>query len=303
MKRAAILLMAGVMALTMMHTVPAEEAAQEEAAFIQDISYMDDDEKFHKLDVHGTADGETKPVIVEVHGGAYIGGDKKLNTAHSEYYAQHGFAVVNTNYTTLSHGDFQNVVKEFTNVLHWVEDNAEEYGFDTEHVFMSGDSAGGYFVTLMAAVLNSEELQQYYGVTVPGFDVGGFILTCPGSDIRVIAEALDDEEGMSAKIAQQIGAEVLGDPDIVDHADIYTIVDPETFPEVYILTTPDDDVLYAETLRFHEFLEEKGITHVYTEYASEENQLEHVFNIGHTDWAESIKANDDAIAYLQSKCK
>ena len=74
MKRAAILLMAGVMALTMMHTVPAEEAAQEEAAFIQDISYMDDDEKFHKLDVHGTADGETKPVIVEIHGGAYIGG-------------------------------------------------------------------------------------------------------------------------------------------------------------------------------------------------------------------------------------
>lgn len=280
-------------------------AESNETDYIKDVSYLEDEGDNHKLDIHGVSeDGEKKPVIVEVHGGAYIGGMKELNTAHSEFYADNGFAVVNTNYTTMKQSGFKEVVQDLNSVLNWVETNADEYGFDTDHVFMSGDSAGGYFVTLMATVLNSEELQEYYGIEVPDYDVKGYVLTCPGSNIRALADALNSAgEGMSANIAQQIGAEVLGDEDIVNHADLYSIIDAETFPSVHIITTPEDTTLYGETKAFHEFLEEQGINHEYVEYENEENQLEHVFNVGHTDWKESIEANTDAVNYMKALCE
>lgn len=281
----------------------AGENTEADTSVMEDIAYVDDGEDFHLLDVHGVdASGEKKPVIVEVHGGSYIGGVKEINTNHSNFYADNGFAVVNTNYKTMNGSGFDRVVQDLTAVLNWVEDNAEEYHFDLDNVFMSGDSAGGYFVTLMANVLTSQELQEYYQVEIPEYTVKGYVLTCPGEDIRAIA-AQFGKEGMSANIANHMGEDVIANEDVVDHADIYTILDPETFPEVYILTTPDDTILYNETKAFHEYLEEQGIVHQYREYESDENQLEHVFNIGHTDWKESIQANEDIVAYLKTCIK
>lgn len=274
----------------------------DESEGITDIAYIEDGEDAHLLDIYGTEDGEKKPVIIEVHGGSYIGGVKEINTKHSLFYAENGYAVVNTNYTTMNGSGFDKVVQDLNSVLCWVEENADIYGFDLNHVFMSGDSAGGYFVNLMANVLTQKELQEYYEIVVPSFEVQSYILTCPGADIRAIANQLGGE-GMSANIANHMGEDVIGNSDVLDHADLYTIFDAETYPSVYILTTPDDQILYEETKAFHEFLDQNGVPNEYHEYESEENTLEHVFNIAHTDWNESIQANTDIIEYLDSLCK
>ena len=48
-------------------------------------------------------------------------------------------------------------------------------------------------------------------------------------------------------------------------------------------------------------LTERGIPHELHVYESQENKLQHVFNIGNVGWAESIRANDDMVAYLKGK--
>ena len=42
----------------------------------------------------------------------------------------------------------------------------------------------------------------------------------------------------------------------------------EEFPEIFLLTTPTDEVLYRKRAVSHELLEQKGIAHRYREYTS-----------------------------------
>ena len=69
------------------------------------------------------------------------------------------------------------------------------------------------------------------------------------------------------------------DDEIMGHADLYSIINKETFPEVYILTTPTDALLYNEAVKYDQFLSENNIAHVYKEYVGKENEIGHVFNI------------------------
>ena len=275
--------------------------APEGVSFVQNISYMNDENEDHMLDVYTPADsGKANPVIIEVHGGGYIGGNKEINSEHSEFYAENGFSVVNVNYTHLPEGNFKTVVQELFTVLNWVEENQEAYNFDLDNVFMSGDSAGGFFVNLMAAVLTNEEEQQYYEVSPADYEIKGYVLSCPGTDIMALRDGLN-EEGPAGFTAKSIGEEILMDDEIMGHADLYSIINKETFPEVYILTTPTDSLLYNEAVKYDQILSENNIAHVYKEYVGKENEIGHVFNIKNMDYAESIEANQDIVSYLQEK--
>lgn len=287
----------GISALGFVKTAEAAESV----SCVQNISYMNDDNEDHMMDIYTPADsGKANPVIIEVHGGGYVGGSKEINSEHSEFYAENGFVVVNVNYTHLPQGNFKTVVQELFTVLDWVQENSEEYNFDLNNVFMSGDSAGGYFVNLMAAVLTNEEEQEYYEVTPADYEMKGFVLSCPGTDIMALREDLN-AEGPKGFTANAIGEEILTDDEVMEHADLYSIINKETFPEVYILTTPTDSLLYAEAVKFDKFLTENNITHVYKEYVGEENEIGHVFNINNMDYTESIQANEDMVDYLKGK--
>lgn len=268
---------------------------------VADVAYMDDGNEDHLLDVFGTEGGTEKPVIIEVHGGGFIGGSKSTNTAHSEYLAEKGFAVVTPNYTHMPDGNFKTVIQELFTVMDWVSVHADEYGFDTGHIFMDGDSAGGCYVLLSALTLHSEELQDYYEVQAPDYEMAGYTLSCPKVDIPVMAEDLEGE-GPNAFTAQAIGEDILLDEETISHADIYSLIDPETFPAVYFLTTPTDNILYEESVQLDEFLTEKGIAHTYKVYEGSENEIGHVFNITKVEYAESQQANDDLAEYLWGLC-
>lgn len=70
------------------------------------------------------------------------------------------------------------------------------------------------------------------------------------------------------------------------------------FPDVFILTTPTDPLLYEETKRLHDVLDAKGIAHHYREYTSQERTLGHVFNMVDPEFPESVTANNDILAYF-----
>ena len=274
--------------------------AEEEVDFIQDIAYMGDDNKDHFLDVFGYEEGgELKPLVLEIHGGGFIGGSKKTNTDHSRVYEENGFAVVTPNYTHLPKGNFSNIVQEMFAVMHWIEENAQEYNFDLNNVFIGGDSAGGFIVQLLLCVMNSEELQAYYEVENPGYQFKCAVLSCPKFDIMADRELVGQDLGSKSFSANQI-ADVIMDDEHMKYVDLLTNYPTDGLPILYIITTPGDDLLYEEAVQLDTFLSEKGIEHIYIEYENVENELGHVFNIGNVDYVESIQANEESISYLQS---
>ena len=150
--------------------------------------------------------------------------------------------------------------------------------------------------------MSSESLREYFDVELPGFDFSAYILTCPGTDVVAIKDGLG-QSGPAGFMAGRIGEEILFNEDLMSHCDLYSVIDPETYPYVYMITTPGDVTTGAETLKFDAFLTEKGIAHELHSYEDEGSGLIHVFNILKMQYPESIKANNDIITYLDGICK
>ena len=277
-------------------------AVLEEISFAQNIPYVDDGDEDHLLDVYAADPDVKKPVIIEVHGGGFIGGTKETNKDHSLVYANAGFAVVTPNYTHLPKGNFVTVIQDIFKVLHWVEENAEKYNLDLENVFLSGDSAGAAIVSLTAANLTDQEMRDYYKVELPGYEVDGYILTCPTADVMSFRGDLE-KEGYPGMKARKIGEEILMNDELMNMAHVYNHLKPESYPNVYILTTPTDALFYQMAVDFDAKLTEAGIKHSYTEYEGKENEIGHTFNINNVGFVESVKANADIIKYLWSLVK
>ncbi len=91
-----------------------------------------------------------------------------------------------------------------------------------------------------------------------------------------------------------------------DHVDVvgdagqssYEYYLSEGYPRVWFCTSPSDSLLYAHARRMHEFMLRNGIPHEYREYSSTARKLDHVFNVLHPEYPESIQANEDIVRFF-----
>ena len=283
-------------------------ALAEDAAYpdlISDIPYIDDGEANHTLDIYGSGKEAPTKTVVEVHGGGFIGGNKTTNTDHSIVFADAGYVVVTPDYSKVPRGvSFPDVIRELFTVYSWVGEHAEEYHIDTNNIFLSGDSAGGYYVLISMAIMRDPALQEYFGVTLPDYAFSGYVTTCPDADIMRKRQYLgEDKKGPEAYNANTIGADILMDDDLMAHMDLFTCVDPSVFEGLYMMTTPGDKTTGEAVVKFDAYLTEQGVDHILNSYEDQENALLHVFNISHTDWVESIQANQDEIDFMDQLVK
>lgn len=307
MKRTMILALAAMLALVSLLSGLA--LAEEEPAYgdlISDVAYIDDGDANHTLDIYGS-NGKAEPTktVVEVHGGGFIGGNKTTNTKHSIVFADAGYVVVTPDYSKIPRGvSFPDVIRELFTVYQWVGEHAEEYHIDTNNIFLSGDSAGGYYVLISMAIMHDPALQEYFGVTLPGYEFSGYVATCPAADLLANRQYLDGEaKGPAAFTAQTIGADILMDDELMSHMDLFSCTDPSVFEGLYMMTTPADMVTGADVVKFDQYLTDQGVAHTTNSYEGTENDLRHVFNIEEVDWPESIQANADEIAYMEANLK
>ena len=124
---------------------------------ITDIPYLDDTIRGHLLDLYLPHDavirqGRTLPVYVDIHGGGFVYGYKELNRNFNVTLAQHGFAVFSLNYRPAPQTDFLGQLRDIAAGLAWIAGHGDAYPIDLNHVFLTGDSAGGALVFYQAAL-------------------------------------------------------------------------------------------------------------------------------------------------------
>ncbi len=106
-----------------------------------------------KLDIYWPPEGGGPfPVILHIHGGAFLGGDKR-DTQLNPMLAglEYGYAVVSINYRLSGEAIFPALVHDVKAAIRWVRANATIYQFDPQKIAAWGGSAGGY-LALMAGV-------------------------------------------------------------------------------------------------------------------------------------------------------
>ena len=86
------------------------------------IVYGHDDREMQKLDVYRPkqAQGEDLPVIISVHGGGWMYGDKERYQYYCMSLAQRGFAVINFTYRLAPENKFPAMLEDLNLVCKWV---------------------------------------------------------------------------------------------------------------------------------------------------------------------------------------
>ena len=102
------------------------------------------------------------PVVVMIHGGAWVEGDRSLE---AYYYTQqlkkqlnkNGIAVVSIDYTLLSKTvHLPAPVADCKDAVRWIRAHARKYGFDPDNIGLWGGSAGGHLALLTAYTNDTE---------------------------------------------------------------------------------------------------------------------------------------------------
>jgi len=132
----------------------------------RNIDYVGDGIYRHKLDVLVRRDDPPSraPVMVYIHGGAWVIGDKReqgLPMLHE--LAQRGWVCVAINYRLSPKATWPDHIIDCKRALAWVRAHVGEYGGDPTFLAVSGGSAGGHLSALAALTPNAPEWQ-------PGFE-------------------------------------------------------------------------------------------------------------------------------------
>ena len=114
-----------------------------------------------KLDIYLPDDGEeTVPVIIAIHGGAFMGCDKAdLQVLPMLEGLKRGYAVVSINYRMSGEAKFPALVQDAKAAVRWVRANAKKYKFDPQKIAAWGGSTGGYLSTMLGISAGVPELE------------------------------------------------------------------------------------------------------------------------------------------------
>ena len=263
-----------------------------------DIQYGPDPVE-NKLDVYRPKNTQEKiPVIVSVHGGGWVYGDKELYQFYGMTLAQRGFAVVNFTYRLAPEVKFPAPLEDTNNVISWMYENQEEYGLDMEHVFMVGDSAGGHLCGLYSAICTNPEYAVNYTFKVQnGFVPQAVALNCgaynPLSEVGVLGGE-QDQEIMEDFLTEKGSAKERALVNVTDHV-------TEKFPPVYLMTCVGDFFRPKAPL-LEAALKKNGVYYEFKTYGTEENPLYHVFHLTIQE-PEGQKCNDEECDFFRRMMK
>jgi acetyl esterase len=117
----------------------------------RDFHYGTDER--HRLDVYEPLKRPKGllPVLVFVHGGAFIGGDKDVAgtpfyTNIGLYFARNGLLTVLPTYRLAPKNKWPAATEDVASALKWVRENVETFGGDRNRIFIMGHSAGATHV-------------------------------------------------------------------------------------------------------------------------------------------------------------
>ena len=92
------------------------------------------------------------PVVVLVHGGAWVAGDKWNMERHARHLAANGYAALNINYRLSPGVKFPSHLDDLRLALCWLKANAGRYQLDVDRVGLYGYSAGAHLVSLLGCL-------------------------------------------------------------------------------------------------------------------------------------------------------
>lgn len=215
------------------------------------------------LDVYYPEGQERKdlPVIVWMHGGAWISGNKDDVENYAKIIAARGFSVVSVNYSIAPEKKYPTPVLQLNTALQYLQNNADRLQLNMGKVVLAGDSAGSQIVAQMANIITSPEYARDVNIepTLASDKLKGMLLNCGAYDIE-LASKTENKEGrdfLSTVLWAYSGHKNYADIPEFQHASVSEYV-TRHFPPSFI-TAGNADPLEEQSLEFAKKLESLNV--------------------------------------------
>jgi acetyl esterase/lipase len=188
--------------------------------------------------VYSTVDGKTllmdlaypkiqsaapRPVVVWIHGGAWLEGNKDDNEA--SFLAQHGYFTASINYRLSQEALWPAQIHDCKAAIRFLRAHAKQYRIDPKKIGVWGSSAGGHLVTMLGTSGDVKELEGSGGwpeessrvqAVVDFYGPTNFIAMC------------EKPSGFDHSAADSPESKLIGGP-VKDNPDKVRSVDPITY--------------------------------------------------------------------------
>ncbi len=114
---------------------------------INDVCYSKSGHPQQYLDIY-LPERESFKVVIYIHGGGLLEGDKSTKNIVGEYLAKKGIAFVSVNYRLYPQAVYPEFIRDAAEAVAWVYNNISEYGY-CEGLYIGGSSAGGYISMML----------------------------------------------------------------------------------------------------------------------------------------------------------
>ncbi len=269
------------------------EISSEGLKEFRDISYKNRSEKELKMDIfQPVVDKPTDlPVIINIHGGGLIDGNKNLSVDFCRQLAKRGYLVFSLEYRLIP---AVRVYEQFDDVcagMDCIGSKLVDFDVDFTRIYLVAESAGAYLATYVAAMKKSKALQEAIGYeptrmvfNAMGLISGMFYTTRKDSLGRFLSRSIYGKDQRSLEMAKYTNPE---HPEI-----IYNI--PPCF-----LVTSKADMLERYTLDFAGELGNKGVEH-FLRHMGSDSKLIHAFPVLRPDLPESERVINEIIDWFKA---
>lgn len=236
-------------------------------------------------------EGKELPVIVSIHGGGLVTGDRKISLNLARDMASRGYLVFTIEYRLAPRATVCEQLDDICSGMDYVGRKIVDYDVDFTRIFMTADSAGAFLAIYTAAMKKSKKLQDAIGHKPSKMNFKAIGLSCGmfytnQDDVlgEILAGQFYGDKVDDKKFLQYMNPE---HPEIIDNL-------PPTF-----LVTSRGDFLNNYTLMFRKALKKAGKTGYMLYYGEEE--LIHTFNFSRPYLPQSKDANDKMLAFFEKQ--
>ena len=230
-----------------------------------------DDKDVNLLDVYRLKNSKGKlPVIVSIHGGGWVYGNKDIMQFYCMGLAQKGFAVINFSYRLAPKYKHPTPFIDANKVFDWLLTNADKYNFDTKNVFAVGDSVGANILGLYCCACDDKEyakklsIQPHLKPRAVGLNCG--IYRMAHGEIDVLLDSFAREYFPNRGTDEDYEGITVGN------------FVSKNFPASFVMTG-EGDFLAGQAIPFFNILRSKGVEAEYHYYGDKEHELKHVFHV------------------------
>ncbi len=255
--------------------------------------YMNKDEVPLAMDVFvpEVEKDEELPVVVHVHGGGLVVGDRKPARAYSHVVASRGYLVFNIEYRLAPRANVSEQLDDVCAGMDAIARHLIDFEVDFGRIFLTAESAGGYLAVYAAAMKHSKRLQETIG-----YEPSRMEFRAIGVSSGMYYTNREDPLGLL--LADQFYGNKRTSPEFLE------LMDPEhpeivrNLPPLFVITARGD-FLNNYSIMYHKALKAAGKSTKLVYYG--EADLGHTFVTINPTRPKSIDAIDRMLAWFEEQ--